>query len=122
MKKEIRKISIADLAIIDFVEKGGTVDKQGNVISHLGRRLKKIVATNDYRHKNYYESVPIYYSGRSRRVKVHRIIAFIKFGYDFLERGIMVRHLDDNGLNNTFDNIELGTWYDNYADRLKNNK
>lgn len=122
MKKEIRKISIADLAIIEFVKKGGVVDKQGNVISHLGRKLKKIVATNDKRHKNYYESVPIYYSGRSRRVKVHRIIAFIKFGYNFLEKGIMVRHLDDNGLNNTFNNIELGTWYDNYADRLKNNK
>ena len=34
MKKEIKKISIADLAIIDFVEKGGIVDKKGNVISH----------------------------------------------------------------------------------------
>ena len=122
MKKEIKKISIADLAIIDFVEKGGIVDKKGNVISHLGRKLKKIAMTNDKRHKNYYESVFAYYNGRTRRVKVHRIVAFIKFGYDFLGKGIMVRHLDDNGLNNTYDNIELGTWQDNYNDRLKNNK
>lgn len=50
------------------------------------------------------------------KVKVHRLVAYQKFGDMIYEDGIVVRHLDGNGSNNCIDNIEIGTYSDNSMD------
>lgn len=50
-------------------------------------------------------------------VYVHRLVAFQKFGFKIFEEGMQVRHIDGNPLNNTDDNIEIGTASDNMMDK-----
>lgn len=50
------------------------------------------------------------------QVFVHRLQAYIKYGDKIYNSGIVVRHLDGNPLNNSIDNIEIGTSQDNQLD------
>ncbi len=72
--------------------------------------------------------VPGYISGGYRKfsviiansvmnVKVHRFVALQKFGDEIFNKGVLVRHLDGNPLNNREDNIEIGSVADNSYDR-----
>jgi len=56
-----------------------------------------------------------------KEVFIHRIQAFKKFGNKLYVDGIMVRHLDNNKLNNSWDNIGIGNAKDNYNDLPKEN-
>ncbi len=49
-------------------------------------------------------------------IPVHKFVAYKKYGDRAFENGIMIRHLDNNHLNNADDNIALGTAYDNAMD------
>ncbi|WP_430794437.1 HNH endonuclease [Bacillus thuringiensis] len=51
----------------------------------------------------------------------HRIIAYLKYGETAFEAEC-VRHLNDNSLDNSWDNIEIGSLYDNHLDAVKNGK
>ena len=55
-------------------------------------------------------------------VKVHRLVAYQKYGDDALLPGVHVRHLDGNTLNNLPENIAIGTPHDNSMDRPKANR
>lgn len=50
---------------------------------------------------------------------VHRFTAYIKYGNSLFEKGIVVRHLDGNCKNNSFENLALGSHYDNYMDQTE---
>lgn len=60
--------------------------------------------------------------GKRIPVKVHRLVAFQKFGDSALLRGVHVRHLDGDSTNNMDDNIAIGTPSDNSMDREKNKR
>lgn len=51
------------------------------------------------------------------RILVHRLQAYQKFGDEIFKEGIVVRHLDNNSLNNCIDNIAIGTQQENMLDR-----
>lgn len=53
----------------------------------------------------------------TRKVQVHRLAAYQKFGEAIFQDGVQVRHLDDNSKNNLEDNIGIGTQQDNMMDR-----
>ena len=55
-----------------------------------------------------------------KSVKVHILQAYQKFGDKIFEEGIVVRHLDGNPLNNSWDNILIGSYSDNRLDMEKN--
>ena len=55
--------------------------------------------------------------GKIEVILVHRFQAYQKFGDKIFKEGLVVRHLDGNSLNNSWDNIELGTQSDNIMDR-----
>ncbi len=61
-------------------------------------------------------------NGKTIPVKVHRLIAYQKYGEDALVSGRHVRHLDGNSLNNAEDNIAIGSAHDNSMDRMKENR
>lgn len=55
-------------------------------------------------------------NGKTYPVLIHRLQCYKKFGMSLFEKGIMVRHLDGNRLNNSVDNLVLGTSRDNQLD------
>ena len=52
----------------------------------------------------------------------HRLLAYQKYGDDLFKEGIEVRHLDGNPLNNSVDNITIGTHSDNMMDIPKDKR
>ena len=57
-----------------------------------------------------------------QNIPVHRLQAYQKFKEKALEPGIVVRHLDGNHLNNSYDNIEIGTQQQNMLDIPKSQR
>lgn len=64
--------------------------------------------------KYYVFSVRIY--DKPQSVLVYRLQAYQKFGDKIYQKGIVVRHLNNNPLDNSWDNIEIGTYSDNLYD------
>ena len=50
-------------------------------------------------------------------VLVHRLQAYQKYGEKIYQKGLQVRHLNNNKQDNSYSNIELGTNKQNVADR-----
>ena len=90
--------------------KGYKVTKEGKVIGVKGDELK----LNN--HEGYYRFNFRDLNGKATSVKVHRLQAYQKFGDKMFEEGILVRHLDGDSTNNTWDNIAIGTNSDNMMD------
>ena len=53
---------------------------------------------------------------------VHRLQAYQKYGEDIYKKGIVCRHLNGNPLDNSIDNIAIGTQSDNMMDRKKEDR
>ncbi|MDD5008393.1 MAG: HNH endonuclease [Syntrophorhabdaceae bacterium] len=96
------------------IEVGYHVKRNGDVVSSLGRILKPWITRNGY--------FAIEVNCPSREVTgfvpIHRIVAYQKFGTKIFECGMYVRHLNNNRLDNSFDNIGIGTQSQNCLDRL----
>lgn len=92
-------------------EKGYYVDKKGLIYNKKGKSL--IISTSI----RGYASFNIRIKGKNpTRSFLHRLQAYQKFGDKIFEEGIVVRHLDGNPLNNSWDNIAIGTQSDNVMD------
>lgn len=101
-----------------FVESGGRVSRDGKFVFGIkGYELKQQLNGRENRK---YHAVKVHMprpcGGVSVAVAVHRIVAYLKFGDAALTTST-VRHLDDNPLNNHWDNIALGSVRDNAMDR-----
>lgn len=59
---------------------------------------------------------------KNRRVRVHRLQAYQKFKDKIYGSNIVVRHLNGNSLDNSFNNIGIGTQVDNAIDRPKEDR
>ena len=94
--------------IIEAHKKGYRISENGEIVSPSGRKLKGRV-------KQYYLEFCIRFHGKVRYVPVHRMVAYQKYG-DIVFSCDCVRHLDGNRLNNSWDNIEIGTTHDNMMD------
>lgn len=53
------------------------------------------------------------------KLRLHRFIAYCKYGDIIFNPDLQVRHLDSNCLNNSFDNLALGTCSENQMDKSK---
>lgn len=93
---------------------GYKIDDNGVAISHNGIILK-LSKTKNNSCLYYYFGIRL--PGRIRgKVYVHKLAAYQKFGSDAFKKGIVIRHLDGNSLNNKIDNIEIGSQSDNMMD------
>lgn len=96
--------------VIEFAyNKGYRVDNDGNLISPSNKKLKMRKSTTGYYETN------IRICGKLFHLPVHRLLAYQKYG-DIMFAADCIRHLDGNPLNNTFDNLEIGTNSDNRLD------
>lgn len=63
-----------------------------------------------------YYSIKIRINKKCTTIPVHRLQAFQKYGKNVFKENMVVRHLDSNPLNNSWNNIALGTQGDNMMD------
>jgi len=94
-------------------KKGYTISKEGIVISPYKRK----VGTYG---KNKYLYFAIRYNNKIIKVFFHRFQAYSKFGDKIFNKKLCVRHLDGNFLNNSYENIDIGTYSQNSLDIPKN--
>lgn len=94
------------------LEKGYTITKDGIVFSFRGKKLSLIKNKYGYLYFN------VRKDGKVVKILVHRFQAYIKFGKAIYDNGIVVRHLNGNSSDNSFDNIGIGTQQDNNLDIL----
>lgn len=99
--------------ILEAVNQGYKVSLDGMVFSPSRKTYNKGHRSGPYG----YMHISIYYNGYKKGVKVHRLQAYQKYGEAMFEPGIVVRHLNGNRLDNSWDNIAIGTTQDNMMDR-----
>ena len=95
-------------------EKGYYVTKEGDVYFNNRQRSLNFKSKN----RRYY-CFNVKINGKATRIEVHRLQAYQKFGDKIFNKGIVVRHLNGDSTDNSFDNIEIGTNQDNSFDRPK---
>lgn len=92
--------------------KGYFVDTDGRLFNKEGKELSLY-----FNKRKAYLSFGIRLKGEGvKRSFIHKLQAYQKFGVIIFEKGVVVRHLDGNSLNNSYDNIAIGTQKDNMQD------
>ena len=99
------------LQLLRAVEKGYYVDAMGMVFN------RKKMLKRQYVKSTGYLCFSMKYNNKNCFVRTHRLQAFQKYGEKIFEHGLEVRHIDNNKLNNSYDNIVLGTHSENMMDR-----
>lgn len=105
-----------NLALIEAYTAGYRITKDGEIISKSGLKIK------GYYNDRGYKCFSIRLSGVSRSVFVHRLQAFQKYSDKIFFKEYEVRHLDGNKINNSHDNISIGTHSDNMMDKSEDER
>jgi hypothetical protein len=92
-------------------EKGYYVDKAGNLYNPSGGIIIGTLSREGRRYTGIRD-----FDGKVRSVAFHRMVAYAKYGDDLYDDNMLVRHLDGNPSNNSWDNIAIGTPHDNMMD------
>jgi hypothetical protein len=106
----MEKLSKANQVLLKYYEKG--------------YRVKNNILYNEKNEKVYIYSTSNGYLCCQKTLKtnvygklfLHRLVAYQKYGNKLFEKGIEVRHLDGDSLNNYEDNILIGTHSENMMD------
>lgn len=99
-------------ALIEANKKGYYVDKLGNVYSP---NKKLVLRTNKHGRKHF----SIKYNGERINIFVYRFIAYLKFGNRMFSENTDVKHLNCNPSDDSWDNIDIGTYEENKHNTLK---
>lgn len=99
-------------------DKGYRVSDCGDFVK--GLRCPSLKLGTQDKNGKLYKSFNIGIDGMSTRCYVHKLQAYQKFGEAVFENGIVVRHMNDESLDNSNINIEIGTQLDNAMDRIRN--
>lgn len=94
-------------------KKGYRVSDDGIAYGVKGNKLIPIM------HKKYYKISLRDENNKKTSIKIHRLQAFQKYGHKIYLDGIVVRHLNGNPLDNSKNNIAIGTQSQNMMDRPK---
>jgi len=107
-------ISKRDSYIIKAFNRGYKVSKNGKVYNPKGDVVKGTVTKEGYlKFGIRFQDI------NSGTIKVHRLQAYQKFGNEIFLEGIQVRHLNNIKLDNSWDNIDIGTQSENKLDMPK---
>ena len=105
-------MSNANKAILIAVEKGYTATKVGSIISPFSQAALKL-RLDERGYFTFGFKIETY---KVAKVRVHRFIAYAKYGNQLFNSGIEVRHFDGNKQNNNWDNLLIGTPSQNRLD------
>ena len=101
---------------------------KGYVVTNCGSKVhskegKELRLSKQKRGGKLYLSFNIRPKGENpTRVYVHKLQAYQKFKEGMFIKGIVVRHMNDVSLDNTFINLKLGTQKQNMQDRARNGR
>lgn len=90
--------------------KGYRVLEDGTLVNSEGKRLKARIDNRGYMRFNFRED------GNYLYASVHRLQAYQKYG-DEIYSNVQVRHLNGNKLDNSFNNIGIGSTSENNMDK-----
>lgn len=96
-------------------QKGFRVLRDGTTIN---KKRKKLSPCLDGRNPGYYTSA-FRYNKKHMYFKIHRLQAYQKYGDKMFEPGTVVRHKNGNSMDNSWDNILIGTHKENSQDIKK---
>lgn len=105
------------------VEKLLLVIQRGIYVTEEGIAYKKDKPIRMYLNQGYYRIKTKYWVERKQRditIQVHRIQAYHIYGDKIFEKGIVVRHLNGNSIDNKRSNIAIGTSSQNSMDIPRN--
>ena len=88
---------------------GYRVTKDGNLLNPKGIKLGCV-------NHHGYEQTGLNVNKKHKNIFTHRLQAYQKYGNKLFEDGIVVRHLNGNKIDNSWDNISIGTQRDNILD------
>lgn len=86
------------------------MNKRGECFNPKGEKIYGSVSSLGYL------SSAVRINKKHTRFRFHRFMGYLKFGEEIYKSGIQVRHLDGNPLNNSWDNIDIGTQSENMHD------
>ncbi len=101
----------SQLAVVTAYQKGYRVRNNSVIGISKGKPLKLMTGTTGY----FYFSIKI--SRKVLRVYIHRLVAYEKFGDKIFDCNIVVRHINGNQKDNSFENICIGSQSENMLDR-----
>ena len=91
------------------------IDNEQNIWSNKFNKWKKLKPILNNRGYLY---VVLCLNGQRKLIRIHQIVAKIFISNP--ENYPLIRHLDDNKLNNKIENLAWGTDQDNVNDKIKN--
>lgn len=95
--------------LVEAYNRGYRINDEGHAISPHGKVLKPYKTPKGYYRFN------IRINKVTGNVFYHRLMAYQKYG-ELLFAANCVRHLNGNSIDNSYDNIEIGSWSDNMMD------
>lgn len=99
------------LVLENITKKGYGINIDGVVTNPSGKIIKGSVYDGYQKFSVRTESTS------SFPVRHHKFQAYLKYGDKIFDKGIVVRHLNGNSLDNSYDNIAIGTQSENMMDR-----
>lgn len=107
---EIKPRTKTHVRILEAVERGYAIDEDGNLFGPKGPIIYKLSGTQRYAtfSTNW---------GGVFGVPVHMFAAYKFFGTACFEKGVNIRHMDRNTLNNSKSNLKLGSSSENQLDK-----
>lgn len=106
------EVSKQELITKTSFDRGYVVDKSGNVYNKDGKQISIGKSKKGYFSFN----IRLEKGVNPTRSFVHRLQAYQKFGDKIFEAGIVVRHLNGESTDNSYENIGIGTYSDNSLD------
>lgn len=94
--------------------KGITVNKDGKAFNSNGKQIGFQTKNGNYIYNIIKVRDP--FDKKSIPVKIARLQAYQKYGDKIYESGMVIRHLDGNSTNDSYDNIKIGTYSENNLD------
>ena len=117
------RLSNNNQAILYYYNKGYRVTKEGFMIrpdsSIVLGSIQVYTPNKSKGNLNYKYKVRVVTgkkNGKNIYCPVHRFVAYCKYGDKIFEEGIQVRHKNGDSLDNSWDNILIGTQSDNMMD------
>lgn len=110
--------SKSDTVMLGAIKKGLRIEKDGTVIGTRGVPIKGSLLRRSKKDKSskVYLGAKYRYRGQAAKVMFHRLQAYTKFGDALFEKGTKTRHGDGGALDNSWDNINIGTHAVNMQD------
>jgi hypothetical protein len=107
-------MSLSNKVIEEAFRKGYRV--MDGKVTYRGRFIK---GHKQKKGKAYYLYIGVRYLKKPKKIPVHRLVAYQKYGEVTFLKGVQVRHLDGNSENNTESNIAIGTASQNQMDKTE---